>query len=100
TSTSNVDPIVSVRGAMAGEPLHYMKAGAGVWHAIGGGPVDMDSLLANAIVQRASGATETARVRFRLPKAPPPVAQPLAVDSTFTQPLDGGKIARIHSDTD
>ena len=96
TSTSNVDPIVSVRGAMAGEPLHYRKAGSGVWHAIGGVPVDLDSLQANAIVQRASGATETARVRFRLPKAPPPVAQPLAVDSTFTKPLDAATIARIN----
>ena len=95
TSTSNVDPIVSVRGAMAGEPLHYRKASAGVWHAIGGVPVDLDSLQANAIVQRASGATETARVRFRLPKVPPPVAQPLAVDSTFTKPLDAATIARI-----
>jgi len=80
---------------MAGEPLHYMKAGTGVWHAIGGVPVDLDSLQANAIVQRASGATETARVRFRLPKVPPPVAQPLAVDSTFTKPLDAATIARI-----
>ena len=96
TSTSNVDPIVSVRGAMAGEPLHYMKAGTGVWHAIGGVPVDLDSLQANAIVQRASGATETARVRFTLPKIPPPVAQPLAVDSSFTKPMSAATIARIN----
>jgi murein DD-endopeptidase MepM/ murein hydrolase activator NlpD len=96
TSASNVDPIVSVRGAMAGEPLHYLKAGTGVWHAIGGVPVDLDSLQANAIVQRASGATETARVRFTLPKIPPPVAQPLAVDSSFTKPLDAATIARIN----
>jgi murein DD-endopeptidase MepM/ murein hydrolase activator NlpD len=80
---------------MAGEPLHYLKAGTGVWHAIGGVPVDLDSLQANAIVQRASGATETARVRFTLPKIPPPVAQPLAVDSSFTKPLDAATIARI-----
>jgi murein DD-endopeptidase MepM/ murein hydrolase activator NlpD len=96
TAASNVDPIVSVRGAMAGEPLHYRKAGTGVWHAIGGVPVDLDSLQANAIVQRASGATETARVRFTLPKIPPPVAQPLAVDSSFTKPLDAATIARIN----
>ena len=96
TSASNVDPIVSVRGAMAGEPLHFIKAGTGSWHAIGGVPVDSEgSLQANAIVQRKSGASEIARVRFTLPKIPPPVAQPLAVDSSFTKPLDAATLARI-----
>ena len=96
TSASNVDPIVSVRGAMAREPLHYIKAGDGTWHAIGGVPVDSEgSLQANAIVQRQSGASEIARVRFTLPKIPPPVAQPLAVDSSFTRPLDAATLARI-----
>jgi murein DD-endopeptidase MepM/ murein hydrolase activator NlpD len=85
-----------VRGAIAGEPLHFIRAGAGTWHAIGGVPVDVEgSLQANAIVQRASGASEIARVRFTLPKIPPPVAQPLAVDSSFTRPLDAATLARI-----
>jgi murein DD-endopeptidase MepM/ murein hydrolase activator NlpD len=94
---SGADPIVSVRGALAGEPLHFIRAGAGEWHALGGVPVDAEeTLLANAIVQRESGKTEIARVQFTLPKVPPPVAQPLAVDSTFTRPLDAATVARIN----
>ncbi len=92
---SSRDSIVSVHGALAGEPLHFLRSGA-AWHAIGGVPVDSaGSLLANAVVQHASGKTEIARVRFSLPKLPPPVAQPLAVDSTFTRPLDAATLARI-----
>jgi murein DD-endopeptidase MepM/ murein hydrolase activator NlpD len=97
TTASPGDPIVSVRGALAGEPLHFIRARSGSWRAIGGVPVDTEgSLLANAVVQRASGKTEIARVRFTLPSIPPPVAQPLSVDSTFTKPLDAATIARIN----
>lgn len=93
---SGVDAIVSVRGSLAGEPLHFIRAGSGVWHAIGGVPVDVEgSLVADAVVRRASGKSETTRVRFTLPKIPPPVAQPLEVDSTFTRPLDSATQARI-----
>jgi len=88
--------IVSVRGALAQEPLHFLRSTGGSWHAIGGVPVDAEgSLVANAVIQRASGKTEIARVRFTLPKIPPPVAQPLAVDSSFTKPLDAATLARI-----
>ena len=93
---SRGDSIVSVRGALAEEPLHFRRAAAGTWHAIGGVPVDVEgSLIANAVVQHASGKTEIARVRFTLPRIPPPVAQPLAVDSSFTKPMDAATIARI-----
>jgi len=93
---SGIDAIVSVRGALAEQPLHFMRTAPGVWHAIGGIPVDKEgSLVANAIVQRASGKTEIARVQFTLPKLPPPVAQPLEVDSSFTRPLDSATLARI-----
>jgi murein DD-endopeptidase MepM/ murein hydrolase activator NlpD len=91
------DSVVSVRGALAEEPLHFRPAAAGTWHAIGGVPVDAEgALVANAVIQRASGKTEIARVRFTLPKVPPPVAQPLAVDSNFTKPLDAATTARIN----
>jgi murein DD-endopeptidase MepM/ murein hydrolase activator NlpD len=93
---SRGDPIVSIRGALADEPLHFRRAGADTWHAIGGVPVDREGVLfANAVVQRASGKTEITRVRFDLPKLPPPPAQPLAVDSSFTRPLDAATQARI-----
>ncbi|MFL5487500.1 MAG: M23 family metallopeptidase [Gemmatimonadaceae bacterium] len=90
------DSIVSVNGALADEPLHFVKSSRGVWHAIGGISVEAVNALATATVKRASGKSETARVRFTLPTLPPPVAQPLAVDSNFTRPLDAATIARIN----
>src|SRR5437773_1968031 len=93
---SRADSIVSVRGEMADEPLHFMPATDGTWHAIGGVPVNVEGrLVASATVHRASGKTESTEVHFTLPKLPPPVAQPLNVDSTFTRPLDSATIARI-----
>ena len=96
TAPPGGDSIVSIRGALAEEPLHFRRASADTWHAIGGVPVDKEgALFANAIVQRASGKTEITRVRFDLPKLPPPPAQPLEVDSSFTRPLDAATLARI-----
>jgi len=96
TAAGRADSVVSVRGALAEEPLHFLRATDGTWHAIGGVPVDAEgSLVANAVIQRASGATQIARVRFTLPPIPPPVAQPLAVDSSFTKPMSQATIDRI-----
>lgn len=90
------DSIVSIRGAMAGEPLHFIASTAGKWHGIGAVPVDATgSLVASVIVQRVSGKIETVRARLVLPKLPPPVSQPLAVDSSFSRPLDSATAARV-----
>jgi murein DD-endopeptidase MepM/ murein hydrolase activator NlpD len=90
------DSIDSIRGALAGEPLHFIASTAGTWHAIGGVPVDAEgSLAASVIIHRVSGKTETVRTRFTLPTLPPPVAQPLAVDSSFSRPLDSATAARV-----
>jgi len=81
---------------MAGEPLHFIASTGRTWHAIGAVPVDAEgSLVASVILERASGKTETVRARLALPKLPPPVAQPLAVDSSFTRPLDSATAARV-----
>ncbi len=90
------DSIVSISGALAGEPLHFIASTAGAWHAIGAVPVDAEgTLIASVILRRASGKTETVRARLTLPKLPPPVSQPLAVDSSFTRPLDSATAARV-----
>ena len=97
TAPTGADPVVSVHGTLAGEPLHFMRASGRAWHAIGGVPVEAeDSLLGTATVQLASGKREIARVRFILSKIPPPVAEPLAVDSSFTRPPDAATLARIN----
>jgi murein DD-endopeptidase MepM/ murein hydrolase activator NlpD len=93
---SRADAIVSIRGSMAGEPLHFLPSAPGTWHAIGAVPVDATgSLLADAEIRHASGKTESVRTRLTLPNIPPPVAQPLAVDSSFTRPLDPATAARV-----
>jgi murein DD-endopeptidase MepM/ murein hydrolase activator NlpD len=73
-----------------------MSPSKGTWHAIGAVPVDTEGMLtANAEITRESGKTESVRTRLFLPKLPPPVAQPLAVDSGFTRPLDAATQARV-----
>lgn len=94
---SGGDPAVAVRGAMAGEQLHFVHAGDGAWRALGGVPVDAtDSVVARVVVERASGMLDSARAVAALPR-PRPAAPPrrLAVATRFTQPLDSATQARI-----
>jgi murein DD-endopeptidase MepM/ murein hydrolase activator NlpD len=96
TPASAADSIVSIRGALAGEPLHFIPSPVGAWHALGAVPVDAEgSLTASVILTRASGKVETVRARLTLPKLPPPVPTKLAVDSSFTRPLDSATAARV-----
>lgn len=93
---SRADAVVSIHGSMAGEPLHFLPSAPGTWHAIGAVPVDATgSLSADAEIRHASGQIESVRARVSLPKLPPPVAQPLAVDSSFSRPLDSATAARV-----
>jgi murein DD-endopeptidase MepM/ murein hydrolase activator NlpD len=100
-STQGADAVRAMRGVMAGEPLHFLAAGAGVWHALGAVPVDAtDSVVARVIVERTSGAVDTIRARVLLPAPPPPAVAKsarsrLTVDSRFTQPLDSATEARV-----
>jgi hypothetical protein len=101
------DSVVAIRGTMASEPLHFMRAAAGVWHAIGGVPVDAsDSIMTVVVLERFSGARDTMGVRLSVPHVPPPEpatpgrgrvagARRLTVDSRFTKPLDAATEARV-----
>ena len=65
TAVRSTDPITSVRGSLAGEPLHFMPAANGGWHAIGGIPADAEgTLVAHAFALRRSGRVELARLDF------------------------------------
>lgn len=96
------DSIVSIRGQMGGEQLHFLTPDAGLWRAIGGIPVDAtDSVAARVIIERSSGATDTSAVWAKLPR---PRTRPgarrgrprrLSVDSRFTRPLDAATQERI-----
>lgn len=96
---ASADTIVSIRGSMAGEPLHFIPYAGGSWHAIGGIPVDATgALVASAEIRHASGRTESARARLTLPRLPPPAELPLRVDGRFTRPLAAATTARIASE--
>jgi murein DD-endopeptidase MepM/ murein hydrolase activator NlpD len=96
------DSVVSISGQMAGEQLHFLTRDAGLWRAIAGIPVDAnDSVRADVVIQRSSGATDTSVVWAKLPR---PRVRPgarrrrprrLSVDSRFTRPLDPATQERI-----
>jgi murein DD-endopeptidase MepM/ murein hydrolase activator NlpD len=90
------DPVVAVRGWMAGEPLHFFPSADGNWRAIGGVPVDAsESIVARVSVERRSRAVEPTSVRLRLPRPPARAPQRVAVAGRFTEPLDAATQARI-----
>jgi len=89
----------TVQGMLAGEPLHFIRESDGSWHAIGGIPVDATgSLSARAFVTRSSGKVDTLRVTMSLPPVPKPKAEPLAVDSSFSKPMDEATAARVNAE--
>jgi murein DD-endopeptidase MepM/ murein hydrolase activator NlpD len=89
------DSISSVRGTLAGEPLHFIRTDSG-WHAIGGVPTDAQgNLVARAFVHLASGKVDTVRTTMVLPLIPKPKAVPLSVDSSFSKPMDKETEARV-----
>jgi murein DD-endopeptidase MepM/ murein hydrolase activator NlpD len=94
--TPRNDPIVAIRGWMAGEPLHFVRATEGSWRAIGGVPVDASSsIVVRVSVERRSGAVDPLRIRLRLPRPPARAPQRVAVAGRFTEPLDAATQARI-----
>jgi len=87
--------VTKVEGTMAGEPLHFVRAAGGAWHAIGGVPVDATrSLTARAEVQLANGATESVQLAIALPPPPKRSTEQLGVDTVLTRP-DPEREARI-----
>lgn len=96
---SPTDSVVEIRGSMAGEPLHFIAAGNQVWRALGAVPVDgEDSVAAQVVVHRVSGAADTVRTALAIPPLPAPsvTSSPrLAVNERFTRPLNAATLARI-----
>jgi murein DD-endopeptidase MepM/ murein hydrolase activator NlpD len=86
------DSVLAATGEMAGEPLRFVAADSGRLQALGAIPVEApDSLLAKAVVARASGERDSLHLWVKIPHEPPPATgrRPrLAVDQRFTQPLD------------
>jgi murein DD-endopeptidase MepM/ murein hydrolase activator NlpD len=92
------DSVVAIDGSMSGEPLHFHRAAAGIWHTIGAiSPDAKNEATAKAIVSFASGRTDTLTSVTRIPTAPPSHGKPpaLSVSPRFTKPLDAETQARI-----
>lgn len=88
------DSIVAVRGTMAGEPLHFRRS-RDAYAAIGAVPVDFTgAVLARAVVQRASGRSDTLEASVTPPPLPPPTER-LAVAARFGRALDSATAARV-----
>jgi len=99
--SSRDDSIVAIRGSMADEPLHFLHADSGRYHAIGAVPVDAsDSVPALVTVERRSGAIDSIHVTVVVLRSEPPSEAPLAVDPRFTSPLDAATEARIERENE
>jgi murein DD-endopeptidase MepM/ murein hydrolase activator NlpD len=110
----HADSVVSVVGEMAGEPLHFLDAGKGgdKLQALGAIPVEVsDSVVANVVIARASGKSDTLRLKLPYPhQAPPPPAmgsrgrapgaRRLRVDPRFTARPDSVTEARVEHENE
>ena len=94
--TVAADSVESITGIMAGEPLHFIQATTGAWHAIGAIPVDaVRSVVARVALRRTTGGVDSLRVALTVPPLPKPKAEPLKVDTGYTAPPDSALLARI-----
>lgn len=91
---SSGDSVRVIRGSMAGEPLHFVRAGHQQWHALAGVPVDATNrVTARVFVERAA-RVDTVNASM----AVPPVqvrSSRLAVAPRFSQPMDSATAARV-----
>jgi len=100
-ASSGDDAIVAIHGSLAGEPLRFLHADSGRYHAIGAVPVDAsDSVPALVTVERRSGAIDSIPVTVVVPRSEPPKEAALAVDPRFTRPLDATTEARIERENE
>ena len=87
------DSVVTIRGTMAGEPLHF-RASRTVYRAIGAVPVDsVNAVTASVIIVRASGRSDSLEASVTPPPLPPPAEQ-LAVAPRFGRQPDSATAAR------
>jgi murein DD-endopeptidase MepM/ murein hydrolase activator NlpD len=94
TDSAGAESVTSVRGTMAGEPLHFVVAGPGRWRAIGPVPTDASGrVTARVFVDRGS-QTDTIVAAAQVPRLQLATSR-LQVDTTFTRPLDSATTARI-----
>jgi peptidase M23-like protein len=107
---SHADSIINVTGTMAGEPLHFRPLDSDHLQALGAIPIDAsDSVVADVLVARVSGAIDTLHLSLKYPHHPPAVGQArgrapgasrLRVDPKFTKRLDAATEDRIERENE
>jgi murein DD-endopeptidase MepM/ murein hydrolase activator NlpD len=108
----NDDSVVTVVGHMADEPLRFLPASEGRFQALAAIPLGAsDSVVALAVITRASGAADTLHLALKYPHrpAPPattvgsrgraPGARRLKVDPRFTRRLDTETETRVERES-
>lgn len=84
----------TIEGVMAGEPLHFVPAGRGVWRSFGAIPIDASrSVAARAFIRR-GGRVDTVIARVAVPEVKV-VASRLSVAPRFSDPMDSATAARV-----
>jgi murein DD-endopeptidase MepM/ murein hydrolase activator NlpD len=84
----------SIEGTMAGEPLHFVPVGEGIWRSFGAIPIDASrSVAARAFIRR-DGRVDTVSARVAVPEVKV-VASRLSVAPRFSQPMDSATAARV-----
>lgn len=87
----------SIMGVMAGEPLHFVRAGQGVWRSFGAIPIDASrSVAARAFIRRGD-RVDTVSARVAVPEVKV-VSSRLSVAPRFSQPMDSATAARVASE--
>lgn len=96
---SGAGAVTSIEGTLGREPLHFVRAAGGAWHAIGGvSPDAADSVIARVVVAHVSGVRDTLHASVIVPPVPPPTPaarSKLAVSQRFTRPLSTATQRRI-----
>ncbi|MEX2178295.1 MAG: M23 family metallopeptidase [Gemmatimonadaceae bacterium] len=95
--TSGDDSIVTIRGTLAGEPLHFGRSPQGDWSSLGPIPVDAsDSVVAHIMIQRTSSAVDSLRAAVPVPTIEVVASSNLSVNTRYTSPMDAATAARVN----
>lgn len=91
---STTDSVRAIRGTLAGEPLHFVRASTLRWRAIAGVPVDASNRVTARVFVERDARTDTVTLRLVVP--PVEVASSrLSVAPRFSQPMDSATVARV-----
>src|SRR4051812_15994965 len=84
----------AISGTLAGEALHFERTGSS-WTALGGVPTDAEGRVTAHVIVARPTAPDSLSASVMMPRIVKPKAEPLAVDSSFSKPMDSETAARV-----